>query len=61
MEGTYYDNFTFDQYENNQTKLTVIVPELNKIPDQLTLVPYRGQIEERFEQPIRLDLKATQK
>lgn len=55
--GTYQPNFTYYNVENNQTILTVILPKMQTMPEEMTMLPYLGLIEENFKPSINLDLK----
>lgn len=59
FNGTHQPNLTFYNVENNQTILTVILPEMQTIPDEMTMLPYLGIIQENFKPSIILDLKET--
>ncbi|KGR78590.1 anti-sigma factor family protein [Ureibacillus sinduriensis] len=59
LNGTNQPNLTFYNVENNQTILTVILPEMQSIPDEMTMLPYLGIIQANFKPSIILDLKET--
>lgn len=61
IDGKNLRNFihTFHKVENNNTFINVIIREMETIPEEMTLLPYRGLLEEKFEPPIILDLKGT--
>ena len=56
-DGKSQHNVTFHKVENNRTLLTVILPQMTKIPDEMTMLPYRGLLHEELNSPIVLDLK----
>lgn len=53
VDGKSHHNVTFDKVENNKTFLTVIIREMETIPEEMTLLPYRGLLQEKFKSPIR--------
>lgn len=57
FDGTNHPNMTFHKTENNETRLTVIVPQIKTIPKEMTLLPYLGLIEETFTPALSLQLK----
>lgn len=59
VDGKSHHNVTFDKVENNKTFLTVIIREMETIPEEMTLLPYRGLLQKKFKSPIILDLKET--
>lgn len=58
-DGKSQHNFTFHKVENNKTFLTVILPQMKIIPDEMKMLPYRGLLHEEFKSPVVLDLKDT--
>lgn len=61
FNGVSHDNFTFRKFENNHTLLKVVFPQMKTIPEEMTMLPYRGLLQEKFESPIILDLKEAEK
>lgn len=61
VNGTSQRNHTFFKVEKNQTTFSVILPGMQTIPDEMTMLPYLGIIHENFEPSIMLDLKETEK
>ncbi|MEG0440362.1 MAG: hypothetical protein RR587_14100 [Solibacillus sp.] len=57
VNGTRQHNTTFRNVENNQSIFRIILPEMQTIPEEMTMLPYLGIIHENFEPPIILDLK----
>lgn len=60
FNGISQHNITFSKVENNQTILTVILPQMQTMPEEMTMLPYLGLIEENFKPSINLDLKETE-
>ena len=60
FNGISQHNITFSKVENNQTILTVILPRMQTMPEEMTMLPYLGRIEEKFKPSINLDLKETE-
>jgi|GEM_PF-3791631 len=60
FKGIRQHNITFSKVENNQTILTVILPRMQIMPDEMTMLPYLGLIEENFKPSINLHLKETE-
>ncbi|MGE7023427.1 anti-sigma factor family protein [Solibacillus cecembensis] len=59
FNGTRQRHITYFKVENNQTILSVILPGMQTIPDEMTMLPYLGIIQENFKPSIILDLKET--
>lgn len=59
FNGTRQHNITFRKVENDQTIIAVILPEMQTIPEEMTMLPYLGIIQENFKPSIILDLKET--
>lgn len=57
FKGASQRNVTFHKVENNQTIITVILPQMKTIPEEMTMLPYLGLIEEKFKPSMSLDLK----
>jgi len=56
---THQHNLTFYNAEDNQTIINVILPEMQTIPEEMTIIPYLGLIQENFKPSIILDLNET--
>ena len=56
---THQPSLTFYNFEDNQTILTVIIPEIQTIPEEMTMLPYLGLFQENLKPSIILDLKET--
>lgn len=56
FNGVSQRNVTFHKIENNQTIITVILPQMKTIPEEMTMLPYLGLIEEKFKPSMSLDL-----
>lgn len=59
FNGTHQHNLTFYNAEDNQTIINVILPEMQTVPEEMTMLPYLGLIQENFKPSIILDLKKT--
>ena len=57
---TTYHNVGYTETINNEKILIIKIPQLHEIPEEMTLIPYRGFIQQTFEQPIILDLKEAE-
>ena len=59
FNGTSHPNLTYYNVEDNQTIINVILPQMQTIPEEMTMLPYLGFIQEKFKPSIILDLKGA--
>lgn len=59
FNGTSHLNLTYYNVIDNQTIINVILPQMQTIPEEMTMLPYLGFIQEKFKPSIILDLKKT--
>ena len=59
FNGTNHPGMTFHKTEQSQTRIVVIVPQIKTIPEEMTMLPYLGRIEEKFTPSLSLQLKNT--